>query len=125
MIPYQMSIIANLVDFNRTVDLFMYLPAMDSNNGQEQVVKPIVLDMQNINSYEEIPQPALSMTKRHAQMILDELHRLGMRPSNAQSREGVEEALKDNLLDLRMLVKYYTFGARVADLKVYPPEGKD
>jgi len=94
-------------------DFALYLTARD-NNGKLAVALP--LQMRMITDEEAVQAssspPMTEIRKDEAQQLMDELWRIGMRPSEGSGSAGSLAATERHLADMRALVAH-TMGAKL------------
>jgi hypothetical protein len=77
--------------------------ALFHKTGQDiAVVEP--LSFRNIERGYRISEPTFRMSYDEAQMLMDELYRAGLRPTEARSSAGQLQAMENHLNDMRRLV---------------------
>lgn len=68
--------------------------------GEDYVAKPLVFERAEQHVYIE---KTCSITDDSAQQLMDELWRIGVRPSNGEGNVGQIGAMKDHLEDMRKI----------------------
>jgi hypothetical protein len=83
----------------RWVDLHFLAVAPDG------IRSSLVFALSNVVNENEVePQPTLSMRQDEAQQLMDELWRVGLRPSEGTGSAGAMAAVQAHLADMRALV---------------------
>lgn len=83
-----------------TIALFIF--AIDRSKSRTSEALPIVFRDVDENAIREVPRPAIELSREAAQELLEELWRLGFRPSKEGS-EGQLAAVTRHLEDQRAL----------------------
>ncbi len=91
---------ATLRDFGHNIALNIGQQLTDNRFA---VAQPILMDAHDVDSmYPDAP--ALSLTQDEAQQLMDELFRIGIRPSDGSGSAGQMAATEKHLEDMRRLV---------------------
>lgn len=102
MIDRITRVFAELGNFGRRVDLHLMAELPD---GRVVIARPLILEtMDKAQAHEDLQPPALSMHQGTAQLLMDELWRIGFRPAEGTGSAGALAATQAHLKDMQGIV---------------------
>ena len=101
MIDRITRVFAELGNFGRRVDLHLVAELPD---GRVVIARPLILEtIDKAQALENLQPPALSMHPGTAQLLMDELWRIGFRPAEGTGSAGALAATEHHLKDMRRI----------------------
>lgn len=99
MIDRNTRVFAELGNFGRRVDLHLMAELPD---GRRAIVRPVTIEaVSDEQAHGELQPPALSMHNGTAQLLMDELWRIGFRPAEGTGSAGALAATERHLKDMQ------------------------
>lgn len=76
------------------------LAGFSKTPGGISVAQPLTMERQNDDS---VTEPFVELTEKHAQQLMDDLFKCGIRPSEGSGSAGMLKATQDHLADMRKI----------------------
>jgi len=109
-LPRDLQVFAQLGPYHSHIDLHMRV-VDDFIPGAVHVVQPMTLKKVEGEDV-EVHEPALRMHKKAAQLLMDELWRCGLRPSEGTGSAGSLQATERHLHDMQRIAFHLLSGPR-------------
>jgi hypothetical protein len=93
--------------FSDTIDLFGWHVRNNDTGRTVAVIQPVTMKVRPPEEPAMTEEPFLRLRPAEAQVLMDDLWRCGVRPTEAAGSAGAMQAVQEHLKDLRQLLKLH------------------